>query len=297
MSFQKLTELRDELKSNNKGNVAYFETGETTMIRLLPVKDKDIPFHSAFVHYKSNQVVPKTVFSPKSWGKTDALKTFMENELAKGQKPTDEFKFLINLKPTPLVIAPIIIRGKEEEGVKLWTLNESQYEKFVDKLKASFHPQQPPNIWDTEEGFDIIIDVKKGEKYRSYEYSIARQSTPLQQDDITDEQVSEWLNDQPSWEEAYKKATNEELKDYLQNHLSEAQEQEEMDDDLAEYSMEDDLDEDIDDVEDEEEDEIVQDALNEFKSQSRNSNGDESNGSGKEQREPVAEQDENPFDE
>jgi len=296
-NFDKMRSLRDSLKSGNKSKVIYFKDDTKTMIRILPVKGKEIPFKDAFVHYPSNQVVPKTVFSPKSDGEVDALENFLNEELNKGHQPPETFKFLINLKPVPVVIVPVIERNNESAGVQLWVMAQNQFDSFVESLSNTFHPKTPPDIWNIEEGFDVIVDAKSkettGKKYRSIDYAIARDASPLQTEGVTDSQVDEWLNDQPSWEEAYPKATNEELKEYLRNHLEgeDTDDDEELDDDLAGYATE----EELDDAPDEEKSDVVKDALNKFKGQTTSEEEDDTDAQ-EEQEEAVVEGEEkNPF--
>lgn len=292
-NFDKMKSLRDSLKSGNKSKVIYFKDDTKTMVRILPVKGEDIPFKNAYVHYPSNQVVPKTSFSPKSWGEKDELEDTLNRELSKGHQPPETFKFLINLKPVPVVIVPVIERDNESQGVQLWVMAQNQFDSFFEVLTNTFHPKTPPDIWDIEEGFDVIVDAKSkkttGKKYRSIDYAIARDATPLQTQGVSNEQVDEWLSDQPSWKEAYPEATNEELKEYYKNHLEgEDTDDEELDDDLAGYATEEELDKAPEEEVDEETSDVVKNALNKFKGQTASetqgsSQGDEAVTSGEEE--------------
>jgi len=290
MSFEKVKELRDSLKNQKTGNVAYFEDDTKSMFRILPLKGSDEqPFKDAWVHYRSSNIVPKTVLSPKSFDKVDPLETFVDRELNKGRVEPKKFAKLMSMKPTQIFLAPIIVRGKEAEGVKFLSLSENQFSDFVDMVYNTFHPKKPPALWDIENGFDIIVDVKSKEKsatdFRSVKYTVARDSSPLQNEAIDDEQLEQILNDQPDWSDAYAKATADELSEYLRSSQVDGEE-EELDDDLAEYASEEDLlDDDDEDIEDSD---VVAGAMDKFKKKMDSKESDES-------EDLVEEMEENPF--
>lgn len=264
-AFDKVKELQQSLKNKSgRGLVHYFEDDTTTVVRILPLKGEPIPFKQIFVHYPSGGIVPKTMLSPKTFGEPDRMETYVSKELKKGKKPKNEYIMLKNMEPSPVMLAPIIIRGKENEGVKYLSLNESQFDDLIQAVETAFAPEEAPEIWDVETGNDIKVTVKapKSDKeYRKISYVVDQRETPLQSDNVSDEQVEKWLNEQPSWEEAYEKASNEDLSEYFKSSQEEESggESLEDDEDLAEYAKEEDLDEDSD---------VVNDALSQFKEQS-----------------------------
>jgi len=280
-----MKELQESLKTSGS-KVIYFEDDNITKVRLLPVKGQKTPFNVAFVHYPSNKVVPKTVFSPKSWDENehDVLEEYCNNELNKGHKEEAEFVFLIKLKPQPVVIAPAIVRGEESKGVQLLSLNKSQFDSIMKVCSRAFTGSEDVTIWDIDEGFDILVDVESGEPYRSIEFDIDRKPSPLKSKGIEDETILDWLENQPSWEEAYKKATNEELGRYLKNYLQDVDDE---GDDLEEYAEEEEEYDLEDDIDTDEQDDTVKNALDNFRKSVKNQDPSEN------KEEAVVE--ENPF--
>lgn len=316
MGFKNLKnkfEERKQEQDGSKSNVIYLKPDEKHYVRLVPRKlsedeesHKDAwlnQFKHALVHYSSNKVVPRTTFSPANWGESDILEDFCNDTLHERRVDKEEFKFLVNLKPNDCYIVPALVRGKEEEGVKLFVMSQYQYESFLDTLENTFLPDEPPEIWNPKSGHDLIVEVKSkektGKKYGQTTITIMSKSTPLNNDDLSVEEAKELISEQPTWDEAYQQKSNDELHSYLKNYLQNGADasgsadayDEEVDDSGDEWG---DAFGASDDVDQEE----VNSALEEFKSkQTENLQKEAPESSGESEEEMDEEEELNPFEE
>lgn len=125
------------------------------------------------------------------------------------------FKKGCSLKSKVTYIVRVIERGKENEGVKFWRFNENTQGKGIyDSLIALYKQRKSDmeeagdpnyNIFDLDNGRDIIINLKRTERSDGKEgvaVLITDQSLnkPLTQDI---EQGNAWINDVKKWYNAY----------------------------------------------------------------------------------------------
>ena len=109
----KLNQLQKQ--TNTKDNFWKPEPGKQ-LIRIVPYKhNKDNPFIELFFHYNLGN---KTYLSPVSFGRPDPVNEFADKLKSTGNK--DEWIQGKRLEPKMRTFAPVIVRGKESEGVKFW---------------------------------------------------------------------------------------------------------------------------------------------------------------------------------
>lgn len=257
MGYKDLKKRFQEQKSQSEGGNStnlYLKQDEKHQVRIVPRllsenEEKINAFVDQFkfvkVHYNSNKVVPKTCFSPANFGETDALDDYYESERNSRALEKEEFKFLVNLKPKDSYITPVIVRGKEEEGVKLWVMSQKQFETLMDTMENTFYPKEPPAIWDIKNGHDITVEVKSpkatGKKYSETVINVQGVSSPLVNENFPKEVAKEDLKEQPLWDQAYESRTNEELLSYLRNHInqgSDASASADLYDEVEDYTVE-----------------------------------------------------------
>lgn len=224
-------EIKDEVKKIETGrsgnqNVIYFEDDTDTYIRLVPMNN--IPdelnvgnqFVRAWVHYRSGGVVPNTSFSPRTFQKSDPVEEFVDLELRE-RVSKQKFKYLMNMKPSEVYITTAIVRGKEQAGTKLLTLTKGQFKDLSKAIEMAFKPEEPEDISDPYEGFDITVQVTGKENsetnFRTFDWSVnVRKSKPLAD---SEEEINAFIDNQPDWKEAYNKLSVEQLDSYLESSL------------------------------------------------------------------------------
>jgi len=133
---KRLAKLQD--KNSNQGtgrNIWFKSTDEKTKIRQVPYPhDKDgNPFIEASFHY--NVAGNRSLVCPKeTFGDPCPICELAEEFRTMGGK--DNWAMYNKLRAKLRTYSPVLIRGKEEDGVKLWgfgtTIYESLMEKYID---------------------------------------------------------------------------------------------------------------------------------------------------------------------
>lgn len=124
------------------------------------------------------------------------------------------FKQACDFKNKTTYIVRVIVRGKEDEGVKFWRFNDnSKGEGCYDKLMSIYNTRREQkadgtmyNIFDLMEGKDIVLTLsriydKKGDTGKtSIQITDANLPSPLSSDIA---QANTWINDSKKWTDAY----------------------------------------------------------------------------------------------
>lgn len=261
MKLSKLKKKVEDARNRSQGNknILLLEDDKINEIRLLPNKELgEDQFKSIYLHYRQGRITPKTMISPKTYGEMDAVELYVSEILNEGRVETDYFKALKNMEPTETFITTAVLRGKEKEGAKLWVLTIAQFEGLVDLLEAN-DIQDVSELTDPKEGYDIKVKVISKEKSENNQrqvkfVAVARDKSPVHKDS---EVAKSLLENQPSWEEAYSKVSNDELKRLIETYESGDDPEELEDTTVGDNTSE-------KDVSSEEEDKRLKDALADF---------------------------------
>lgn len=189
-------------------------------VRIVPSKfNKENPFKELYFHYGFGN---KTVLALTNFGEADPIVEFAEN--LKAQKPyvEENWKFGQKMLPKIQVFVPVIVRGEEAAGVKLWQFGKEVYMELC-KLAED---EEVGDYTDVLEGRDILVEtVGPDQSGRAFNKTTTRarmKSTPLSENG---EQVKQWLSNQPNPEELFTKPTYEELKKALGDYLNPSSEE------------------------------------------------------------------------
>ena len=132
---KRLEELTNKGQKKGGKNVIWKATGEH-QLRCLPQKDSD-PFIERFFHYDING---KTVVCPKNFSNDCSICEFAEklrswnDENGKPKQETlrkNDFEFFKKIQSKPRYFVAVIERGKEDDGVKYWSLTSRNYEDLL----------------------------------------------------------------------------------------------------------------------------------------------------------------------
>ena len=141
------------------------EEGEN-LIRMVPNQyQEDTPFIKLSFHYQftanvNNEERNVTYISPVNFDKPDPIVELSERLKASGDKKLwGKGK---SLEPKARTYVPIIVRGKEEEGIKYWGFGVQIFDQLVtamDELDSAGE-----TITDLLNGYDIKVDFIPAEK-------------------------------------------------------------------------------------------------------------------------------------
>ena len=207
----KLTQLQST--TSTKENFWKPEPGKQ-VVRIVPYKhNKDNPFIELFFHYNLGN--NKTYLSPMSFGRPDPVAEFADKLKSTGNK--DEWIQGKRLEPKMRTFAPVIVRGKESEGVKFWGFGKTVYQELLGVIADPDYG----DITDATNGRDIGIDrqtpAEAGNQYGKTTVRVKPNQTPIT-DDAT--LLTSIMDNQSDLVELYNEPTYDELKEVLQNFLN-----------------------------------------------------------------------------
>lgn len=184
------------------------EVGKQT-IRIVPSKfDKKNPFKELFIHYGIDKPV---MISPTNFGEKDPIVEFAKQLRQTSDK--ENWSLAGKLNPKMRVFVPVIVRGEEEKGVRLWQFGKEIYMELLSMAEDD----DIGDYTDIAAGRDMTIETTKGNPYNKTTVRARTKQTPLHEDAET---VKTWLDDQPNPTDAFKRYTFEEMKEALQNWLA-----------------------------------------------------------------------------
>lgn len=208
---QKLEQFQSATTSTSK--VLWKPPAGKSQIRLVEYKhNKDVPFVELYFHFNINKNRP--VLSPISYGEADPIIEFANKLKKTGSK--EDFLLARKLEPKMRVFAPVVVRGAEEEGVKIWGFGKT----VSTELMTFIVDPDYGNIADTMNGRDITITSitpqEAGNQYGNTKIMVKPTKTPLHTDAAL---VQKLLENQPNINDLYTRYSYDELKDMLKNYL------------------------------------------------------------------------------
>lgn len=148
-----------------------------------------------------------TISAPCQFGEPDPVAELWEKCQAEGDRTM--FK---HLTPKGRDFAAVIVRGEEEKGVQLWSLNK----KVAQTIYGFFMDSDYGDISDVNEGWDLKVKltVKPLPNGKTW-LEPTVQCSPKQTKLGTKAQVEEWLENVPDLDEVYPQKTYEQVEQAL----------------------------------------------------------------------------------
>ena len=184
------------------------ELGKQT-VRLVPSAfNPTYPFTELKFHYNIGKF-PMIALS--NFGKQDPIEEFVK-ELKK-TNDKDNWSLAGKLYPKTRIFAPVVVRGEEEKGVRLWGFGVTIYKALL----ALAEDEDIGDFTDVINGWDMVVEQVQGNPYPETTVRIKPKQTPLS--DNNDE-VDLWLKEQPNPIEVHREHDYDFLKKQLQNYLN-----------------------------------------------------------------------------
>ena len=205
---QKLNSLQNVTQKQN--NLWKPEPG-TQVVRIVPYQhNRENPFLELYFHYNFGG---KSILSPISFGRPDPIVEFGEKLKSTGN--SDDWKMGKKLEPTMRCYVPIIVRGKESEGVKFWGFGKSVYQELLGFITDPDYG----DISDPAAGRDIAVEFKAadqtGKSYPETSIRVKPNQTPV----TNDKNILEKLANQPKITDLFKEHSYDEMTKMLHNWL------------------------------------------------------------------------------
>lgn len=215
IDMEKMRTRMTTLKNNGNGTSNKFwrpKDGEQ-VIRIIAPENGD-PFRDYWFHYNVGDA-PGFLSPKKNFGEDCPLDNFVRQLWKEG---TEESKRMAKkLSARQRFFAPVVVRGEEEEGVKVWGFGKRAYETL---LGLVLNPEYG-DITDAEDGTDLTVHYGKpvGATFPETKITPRRKNSPLHKDS---DKAREFLDGVPDFEELFaaSRKTSEEVQAILDSFLN-----------------------------------------------------------------------------
>ena len=228
INLAKMKEKLDALENRGQKKSVFWrpEDGEQT-IRIVPTADGD-PFKEYWFHYNLGKNAG--FLSPKkNFGEEDPLNDFIRQLYKDGSE--DSIKMAKNLSARQRFFAPVIVRGEEDQGVRLWGFGKTAYREL---LGLVLNPEYG-DITDVTEGTDLTIQYGKppGAQFPQTSITPRRKPSPLAGSEA---EISAFLDQIPDFTEVFERKTPQQVQNMLDEFLLGESDAEEMSAETTKYN-------------------------------------------------------------
>ena len=191
-------------------------------VRIVPsINDKSYPFKELFIHYGIGN---RTMISLENFGEKDPIVEFAKQLKQSGDK--DNWLLAKKLEPKMRVFAPVIVRGEEDKGVRLWEFGKEIYMQLL----GIADDEDYGDYTDINEGRDFTVEAVMGDiggrQGLKSSIRIKPKTSPLS---ASKNDIELWLEEQPDILELQRKIEFDKMKELLQNWLNPEDATEEVD--------------------------------------------------------------------
>ena len=199
------------LKNRGNGKSSFWrpQDGEQ-VIRIVPTPDGD-PFRTFWFHYNVGE--NSGFLSPKrNFGEPDPLDDFVRKLF--NENTEESIKMAKNLMARQRFFSPVVVRGEENEGVRIWGYGKQVYETLLGYV---LNPDYG-DITDVDQGVDLVLQYGKpaGASFPKTTLTPRRKSTPLTKDtDLS----AQWLDSIPDFDSLFERKSPEDVGQILDEFL------------------------------------------------------------------------------
>ena len=214
INLDKMREKLSSLRGDGNADSVFWrpDDGEQT-IRIVPTADGD-PFKEKWFHYnveKGGFLCPKRNFGDECPVCEYASWLWREG-VDKGEEHSK--KIAKSLFVRQRFFSPVLVRGEEEKGVRVWGYGKTAYENL---LTLVLNPEYG-DITDAETGTDLVMTYGKppGASFPQTKLTPRRRSSTLCED-MTPEKCTELLDSIPDFSGLFDRKTTAEVKAILKD--------------------------------------------------------------------------------
>ena len=199
--------------TNSKRNTMWRPTeGEEATVRLLSFPDNDgQPFKERWFYYNIGN--NPGLLAPYQLGKPDPIQELITKLRDEGSK--ESYELAKKLYPKMRTYAPVIVRGEEERGVRIWSFGKTVYQSLLNIMLDEDYG----DITDPHEGRDVKVVCTKspGRQWAMTEVRARGKQSGLSSDSA---QTKKWVSEIPDLDEMYTCKTYEELEKIVNDWLN-----------------------------------------------------------------------------
>ena len=160
-------------------------------------------------------ITNKVMISPLNFGEKDPIHLFAQKLREEYNK--ENYILAKKLDAKTRIFAPVIVRGEEDMGVRLWQFGKQVYEELL----ALAVDEEIGDYTDIANGRDLTVETvgpeSTGTPYNKSSVRVRLKTSALSEDSST---VETWLKEQPNPEELFKRYSFDEMKSALEKWLS-----------------------------------------------------------------------------
>ena len=212
---QKLQSMQNQgngqANNNNRPNYFWKPAEGNSKVRILPsAYNAASPFSEMKMYYG---IGSKMMVSPLNWGEKDPIAEFVKQ--LRQSNNSEHWRLAKTLDPKVRIYAPVIVRGEENEGVKLWGFGKMVYESLLQLILD----EEVGDYTDAYNGRDIKINLVRDPSggYPKTTVNPSMNQSPVHEDAKLAE---EFLRTQPNPLEVFKPLPFDTMKINLQNYIN-----------------------------------------------------------------------------
>jgi hypothetical protein len=205
-------------QANNQGgqktNLFWKPSVGKQLIRVVPSKyNKDFPFTEMKFYYGIGS--KRVMASPANWGEKDPIVEFAKQLRNSNNK--ENWRLAKKLDAKVRTFLPVIVRGEESEGVKLWQFGKEVYQEFLNMAAD----EEIGDFTDIAEGRDIKLTTV-GPEVTGTPYNKTSIGPSLKTSNLAEgeEMVNSLLENQADPLKVFKPLSYDDMKSALQEWLS-----------------------------------------------------------------------------
>ena len=222
MDLSKLKQKLDTLQSKPQGgqktdySLIYWKpTIGKQQIRIVPSAfDSSNPFVELKFYYG---ITNKVMISPANFGEKDPIALFA-GKLREGEYNKENYVLAKKLDAKNRIFVPVVVRGEEDKGVRLWQFGKLVYEELL----ALAVDDEIGDYTDIVGGRDLTVETvgpeATGTPYNKSSVRVRLKTSPLSEDAAL---VEKWTSEQPNPKgDLFKRYSFDEMKVALEKWLS-----------------------------------------------------------------------------
>ncbi|MEC7166119.1 MAG: hypothetical protein VXW41_09930 [SAR324 cluster bacterium] len=188
------------------------QEGEEHTVSLLSFQDNDgQPFKERYFYYNIGN--NPGLLAPYQFGKPDPIQELITKLRDDGSK--ESYELAKKLYPKMRTYAPVIVRGEEDKGVRLWAFGKTVYQSLLNIMLDEDYG----DITDPSEGRDVKVSCNKPpvRMWAMTEVRPRGKGTPLSSDT---NQAADWVRNIPDLDEMFTLKTYAELEKIVNDWLN-----------------------------------------------------------------------------
>ena len=222
MDLNALKQKLDTLQSKPQGgqktdySLIYWKpTLGKQQVRIVPsAYDATNPFTELKFYYG---ITNKVMISPANFGEKDPIALFA-GKLREGEYNKENYVLAKKLDAKNRIFVPVVVRGEEDKGVRLWQFGKLVYEELL----ALAVDDEIGDYTDIVGGRDLTVETvgpeATGTPYNKSSVRVRLKTSPLSEDASL---VEKWTSEQPNPKgDLFKRYSFEDMKSALEKWLS-----------------------------------------------------------------------------